>query len=264
MHFRWRSSRRRRASQEVHNASIGIVDEDHSELSRRIARLSAALFPDAAAGRRTRHRPADEYRRYTFVVDIPPNFERDVLGGRQPAVQVNVDATAMVQAGRPGYAQQIITTEIPDFLSRSDGAPPRRSIWPSASRTTPISRPPGSERDGHHQQCHHAGDHPGWRRHRARARARHHGPSAGDAAVAIRDRDVEGLGERPGDHRCGRTIALFGRAVLLHIPIAGSIPLFLRASRSICFSLRQWASSSAPWRARCRSSACCTFWCICR
>ena len=43
--------------------------------------------------------------RYTFVVDIPPNFERDVLGGRSPAIQVNVDATAMVQAGLgAGYA----------------------------------------------------------------------------------------------------------------------------------------------------------------
>ena len=64
-------------------------------------------------------------RRYTFVVDIPPNFERDVLAGRQPALQLNVDATAMVQAGLgSGYAQQIITTEIADFLSRAEGVPP--------------------------------------------------------------------------------------------------------------------------------------------
>jgi len=63
-------------------------------------------------------------RRYTFVVDIPPNFERDVLGGRQPVIQVDVDATAMVQAGLgSGYAQQIITTEITDFLSHAEGVP---------------------------------------------------------------------------------------------------------------------------------------------
>ena len=61
--------------------------------------------------------------RYTFIVDIPPDFE-NVLGGRVPAIQVNVDATAMVQAGLgSGYAQQIITTEIQDFLSRKEGAP---------------------------------------------------------------------------------------------------------------------------------------------
>jgi ABC-2 type transport system permease protein len=62
--------------------------------------------------------------RYTFVVDIPPNFQRDVLGGRHPALQINVDATAMVQAGLgSGYAQQIITTEVEDFLSNEEGVP---------------------------------------------------------------------------------------------------------------------------------------------
>ena len=60
--------------------------------------------------------------KYTFVVDIPPNFQRDVLAGRQPGLQINVDATAMVQAGLgSGYAQQIITTEIADFLSHAEG-----------------------------------------------------------------------------------------------------------------------------------------------
>jgi ABC-2 type transport system permease protein len=63
--------------------------------------------------------------KYTFVIDIPPNFQRDILGGRQPAIQVDVDATAMVQAGLgSGDAQQIITTEIGDFLSRAEGTPP--------------------------------------------------------------------------------------------------------------------------------------------
>jgi ABC-2 type transport system permease protein len=60
--------------------------------------------------------------KYTFALDIPPNFERDVLGGRKPRIQVNVDATAMVQAGLgASYAQQIITTEIQDFLSHTEG-----------------------------------------------------------------------------------------------------------------------------------------------
>ena len=60
--------------------------------------------------------------KYTFVVDIPPNFERDVLGGRDPAVQRNVDATVMVQGGLgTGYVQNIITNEIDDFMSRAEG-----------------------------------------------------------------------------------------------------------------------------------------------
>jgi ABC-2 type transport system permease protein len=60
--------------------------------------------------------------RYTFVISIPPHFERDVIAGRAPAVQVNVDATAMVQAGLgSGYMQQSLTTEVANFLSRNEG-----------------------------------------------------------------------------------------------------------------------------------------------
>jgi ABC-2 type transport system permease protein len=110
-------------SQELHNASIGIVDEDHSELSRRIAHafLPPLFQPPQSIAERDIV-PLMNKGRYTFVVDIPPNFQRDVLGGRRPGVQVDVDATAMVQAGLgSGYAQQIITNEIRDFLSHSEG-----------------------------------------------------------------------------------------------------------------------------------------------
>jgi ABC-2 type transport system permease protein len=59
-----------------------------------------------------------------FVIDIPPNFERDVLARRHPGLQIDVDATAMVQARLgSGYAQQIVTNEINDFLSHSEGVP---------------------------------------------------------------------------------------------------------------------------------------------
>jgi ABC-2 type transport system permease protein len=113
------------SSQEVHNASIAIVDEDGSVLSRRIAHAFLPPYfqtpqPIAEAD----IVPAMNAGQYTFVVDIPPNFERYVLGGRQPAIQLDVDATAMVQAGLGAdYAQQIITTEIANFLSRAEGTP---------------------------------------------------------------------------------------------------------------------------------------------
>src|SRR6516165_4033795 len=113
------------SSQEVHNASIAIVDEDHSQLSRRIAH--AFLPPYFQAPQPIAERdivPLMNAGRYTFVIDIPPNFERDVLGRRRAEIQLNVDATAMVQAGLGAdYAQQIITTEINGFLSRAEGAP---------------------------------------------------------------------------------------------------------------------------------------------
>ena len=116
----------RSSSQELHNASIGIVDEDHSVLSRRIAHAFLPPYfqtPSSIAERDIV--PLMNSGRYTFVLDIPPNFERDVRAGHRPAIQLDVDATAMVQAGLgSGYAQQIITTEIADFLSRAEGTPP--------------------------------------------------------------------------------------------------------------------------------------------
>jgi len=115
----------RSSSQELHNASIAIVDEDHSELSRRIAH--AFLPPMYQLPKLIAERdimPAMNSGKFTFVIDIPPDFERYVLAGYRPGLQINVDATAMVQAGLgSGYAQQIITTEIADFVSHTEGVP---------------------------------------------------------------------------------------------------------------------------------------------
>ncbi|HVB14964.1 MAG TPA: ABC transporter permease, partial [Stellaceae bacterium] len=113
------------SSQELHNASVGIADDDHSVLSRRIA--AAFLPPYFQKPQPIAERdivPAMNASRFTFVVDIPPNFERSVLAGRRPTVQLDVDATAMVQAGLgSGYAQQIISSEIENYVARSDDKP---------------------------------------------------------------------------------------------------------------------------------------------
>jgi ABC-2 type transport system permease protein len=113
------------SSQEVHNASIAIVDEDHSVLSRRIAQ--AFLPPYFQKPQPTAERnivPLMNAGRFTFVVDIPPHFERHVLGGQDPVIQLNVDATAMVQAGLGAdYAAQIINTEVRNYLSGAEGSP---------------------------------------------------------------------------------------------------------------------------------------------
>jgi ABC-2 type transport system permease protein len=112
-------------SQELHNASIAFVDEDNSELSRRIAH--AFLPPYFQLPQQIVEKDVVSLMnkgKYTFVVDIPPEFEQYVLARRRPVIQVDVDATAMVQAGLgSGYAQQIITTEVADFLSHSEGTP---------------------------------------------------------------------------------------------------------------------------------------------
>ena len=57
--------------------------------------------------------------RYTFAVNIPPDFQRDVLAGRQPDIQVNVDATRMSQAFTGNsYIQNIISGEVNSFVAR--------------------------------------------------------------------------------------------------------------------------------------------------
>ncbi|MGJ5135908.1 ABC transporter permease [Bradyrhizobium oligotrophicum] len=110
------------SSQELHRASIAVVDEDSSELSRRIASVFQLPYfqPPVYISQGEVERLMNSGR-FTFVLDIPPNFQRDVLAGRKPSVQVNVDATAMIQAGiGSGYALQIINTEVGWFVARSE------------------------------------------------------------------------------------------------------------------------------------------------
>jgi ABC-2 type transport system permease protein len=113
----------RGARMELRNASVAIVDEDHSTLS---ARLGDALLPPLfLTPRYLTHDEIDaamDAGRFTFVVDIPPRFQSDVLAGRQPTIQLNVDATAMTQAGRgSGDISTIFTQEIARFLGAPAG-----------------------------------------------------------------------------------------------------------------------------------------------
>ena len=73
--------------------------------------------------------------RYTFVIDIPPDFQTDVVRGRRPAIQLNVDATAMTQAGMgASYIQSIIAQELTAFLGgpATVATPPRGPRHPGA------------------------------------------------------------------------------------------------------------------------------------
>ena len=111
-------------AQEVHNATIAIADEDHSLLSRAIGGdfmqpyFKPAVFvdPDRIA------RLLDSAT-YTFVVVLPPHFQSDVQAGRAPVVQIDIDATAAMQAGiGSNYVQSIIMGEIRHQETGSDRA----------------------------------------------------------------------------------------------------------------------------------------------
>lgn len=112
----------------LHKVPIAIVDEDASPLSTRIASAfyaprfnSPVLIPLAGID------AGMDAGTYTFVLDIPPDFQSDVLAGRSPAIQLNVDATRMTQAfSGSGYVQQMVLGEVSEFVQRYRGstAPP--------------------------------------------------------------------------------------------------------------------------------------------
>ena len=108
---------------EVEHVGVGIVDEDASELSRRIeGALQQPLFKTPVEMSADQIDPAMNSGRFVFVLEIPPKFEFDALAGRQPTVQVNVDATALAQAGvGVGYIQNIIEQEALGYLQHNEG-----------------------------------------------------------------------------------------------------------------------------------------------
>ncbi len=106
------------AQMELKNASIGIVDEDRSQLSGRI--FDSMLQPYFKPAVQINYDDIDSVMdsgKFTFVVNIPPKFEADILARRNPNIQVNVDATAMTQAGHgASYIQNIISQEIKEYM----------------------------------------------------------------------------------------------------------------------------------------------------
>jgi len=103
---------------EVRNATVAVVDEDRSVLSHRLAdALPEPWFQPPVRLTPAEIDPAMDAGRYTFVIDIPPRFQADVLAGRRPYLQINVDATHMSQAGvGSGYLQEIFRMEIERWL----------------------------------------------------------------------------------------------------------------------------------------------------
>jgi ABC-2 type transport system permease protein len=106
------------ASTELHKVPIAFVDEDRSTLSMRImdAFYRPRFLPPEMVSAEAADAGMDEGI-YTFIITIPPAFEKKVLQGRHPALQLNIDATRMSQAGiGAGYIQQMVSDEVLDFL----------------------------------------------------------------------------------------------------------------------------------------------------
>lgn len=109
----------------LHNAPIAIVDEDRSPLSGRIV---SAFYPPHFKRPEVISLadldPGMDAGEFTFGLVIPTGFQRDLLGRRNPEIQLNVDATRMTQAFvGSGVVQQIVSGEVTEFVQRHRGGP---------------------------------------------------------------------------------------------------------------------------------------------
>ena len=107
----------------LNRAPVAIVDEDDSPLSARIAAAfhSPYFLPPVMTNFREMDSRMDAGLD-TFAINIPPDFQRDLLAGRSPTIQLNVDATRMSQAFTGNnHIQTIITSEVAEFVRRYRG-----------------------------------------------------------------------------------------------------------------------------------------------
>jgi len=114
-------------SSEVNNASIAFVDEDESALSKELINaFYPPRFQHPVRIEASEVQDAMDRGRFLFAVSIPPRFERDLRAGRNPTIQVNIDATAMQQAGiGAGYIRSITNDRISTFLKRTEETGPK-------------------------------------------------------------------------------------------------------------------------------------------
>jgi ABC-2 type transport system permease protein len=109
----------------LNKAPIAIVNEDQSPLSWRIV---SAFYPPYFMPPELINQAEMDARLdaglATFALDIPPNFQRDLLAGRRPTIQLNIDATRMSQAFTgSGYIQTIVSDEVRAFAQRYRDVP---------------------------------------------------------------------------------------------------------------------------------------------
>jgi ABC-2 type transport system permease protein len=111
------------ASTEATNLSIGIVDEDHSDLSRRIADgLTPPTFKSVTEITAPEMDAAMDAQRFLFVIEFPPKFQENILAGRQATVQINIDATAVAQASiGKTYIQNVIFNYVTELVTGREG-----------------------------------------------------------------------------------------------------------------------------------------------
>ncbi len=107
---------------DINNARVAIVDADQSTLSGRIKdALQPPYFQKPREIDRSDVDRLLDKGAYTFILEIPPRLERDLLANRGPSIQINVDATAVAHAAvGTAYLQEIVMRETASFLKQRD------------------------------------------------------------------------------------------------------------------------------------------------
>ena len=244
----------------LHNAPIAIVDEDQSPLSQRIVNaFQPPLFLPPKMVSREEMDARMDAGLDTFALNIPPNFQQDVLAGRSPAIQLNTDATRVGQAfSGSGYVQTIVQGEVQTFLQRYRTHPATAGGRGGAAALQPQPDPVlVRRRGGADRHDHHAVGPAHRRRPDPRARARHGRAPAGDAGDAVRDHDEQGLVDGAGRAGHLRLLHEVRRArACWRSRFRARSPCSCAARRCTCSPPRRWACSWPPSPARCRSSPC--------
>lgn len=108
-------------SQEIHNAPVAIVDQDHSQISQRLANaLTQPYFKKPDLITMDQANEALCKGEYSFSIIVPPGFQRDLQAGRKPNIQLNIDATVMSQAFiGSSYIESIFNNEINEYFNRT-------------------------------------------------------------------------------------------------------------------------------------------------
>lgn len=106
---------------DVNDAKVAVIDDDRSTLSDRIKdALRPPYFRPPVEIDRSSLDGLMDKGAFTFILDIPHGLEAHFLAGRNPAIQVNVDATSISQAGvGTAYIQEIVAQETTRFLKHA-------------------------------------------------------------------------------------------------------------------------------------------------
>ncbi|NTV11667.1 MAG: ABC transporter permease [Zoogloea sp.] len=115
-------------SQDLHNAALAIVDLDRSPFSEK---LPAAFYPPYFKHPRqitlAEMDPLMDRGAVSFVLVIPSGFQRDLLAGRTPEMQLAIDATNISQSfSGSSYIQNILATQLGILRPSAAQQPPAR------------------------------------------------------------------------------------------------------------------------------------------